>query len=58
LKRSLIVVFIANEENSSVPGIGVDGLLKAGALEQIKNGPLFWVRRQGREEVGSGVQGC
>ncbi|TFJ85460.1 hypothetical protein NSK_002970 [Nannochloropsis salina CCMP1776] len=43
LKRSLIVVFIANEENSSVPGIGVDGLLKAGALEQIKNGPLFWV---------------
>ena len=38
-----MVVFIANEENNSVPDIGVDGLMKAGALEQIKNGPLFWV---------------
>lgn len=39
-----MVVFIANEENNSVVDIGVDGLMKAGALEQIKKGPLFWVR--------------
>ena len=38
-----MVVFIANEENSSIVDIGVDGLMKAGALEQIKKGPLFWV---------------
>ena len=43
LKRTLVVVFIANEENNSVVDIGVDGLMKAGALEQIKKGPLFWV---------------
>ena len=32
------------QENNSIAGIGVDGLMAAGALDQVKNGPLFWVR--------------
>ena len=35
---------LPRQENNSVSGIGVDGLMAAGALDQIKNGPLFWVR--------------
>jgi len=42
-KRTLIVVFIANEENNSHPGVGVDGLMSAGKLDIVRNGPLFWV---------------
>ena len=32
-----------SEENSTIPGVGVDQLLKDGRLEKFKNGPLFWV---------------
>lgn len=40
LKHSVVAVFIANEENSSVVGIGVDGLVKNGLLNKLKAGPL------------------
>lgn len=40
LKNTVIAVFIANEENSSIPGIGVDGLVKDGLLDHLKDGPL------------------
>ena len=40
LKHSVIAVFIANEETSSVTGIGVDGLVKDGLLDKLKTGPL------------------
>lgn len=43
LKRSIVVVFIANEENGAFRGIGVDQLAKEGYMEQLKNGPLFWI---------------
>ena len=43
LKRSIVVVFIANEENGSFKGIGVDQLAKEGYMDQLKNGPLFWI---------------
>lgn len=45
LKRSVIAVFIANEENSEIEGIGIDGLNSCGKLEElgIKNGPILWV---------------
>lgn len=43
LTRTLIVVFIANEESNENPGTGVDGLMEKGKLSDIKNGPLFWV---------------
>lgn len=40
LKNTVVAVFIANEENSSIPGIGVDGLVKDGFLDHLKDGPL------------------
>jgi acetylornithine deacetylase len=43
LKFSVHAVFIASEENSSIPGVGVEKLLEVGKLEKLKNGPLFWV---------------
>lgn len=40
LKSTVVAVFIANEENSSITGIGVDALVKDGLLNKLKNGPL------------------
>jgi acetylornithine deacetylase len=40
LKNTVVAVFIANEENSSIPGVGVDALVKDGLLDHLKNGPL------------------
>lgn len=40
LTTSVVGVFIANEENSSVPGIGVDALVENGLLDSLKSGPL------------------
>ncbi|KAL2643014.1 hypothetical protein R1flu_010601 [Riccia fluitans] len=43
LKSSVIAVFIANEENSTTLGVGIDALVKDGLLDDLKNGPLFWI---------------
>lgn len=43
LRTSVVVVFIANEENSTLVGIGIDQLAKEGNLDFLKNGPLFWI---------------
>lgn len=43
LATTVVVVFIANEENGSFPGIGIDQLDKEGYLDVLKNGPLFWI---------------
>lgn len=43
LKTSLTVIFIANEENGSFAGIGIDQLAKEGYMDCLKAGPLFWV---------------
>jgi len=43
LTTSVVVVFIANEENGSFPGIGIDQLDKEGYLNSLKKGPLFWI---------------
>lgn len=40
LKTTVVAVFIASEENSSIPGVGVDALVKDGLLDKLKNGPL------------------
>jgi len=40
LKSTVVAVFIANEENSSITGIGVDELVKDGLLQKLKDGPL------------------
>ena len=36
-------MFIANEENGSFKGIGVDQLSKEGYLDHLKNGPVYWI---------------
>jgi len=43
LKHGIACVFIANEENGTFAGIGVDELAKEGYLDECKNGPLFWI---------------
>lgn len=43
LKRSIVVVFIANEENGSFKGVGVDQLALEGYMDRLKGGPLFWI---------------
>ena len=40
LSGTVVAVFIANEENATVTGVGVDGLVAAGLLDHLKNGPL------------------
>lgn len=41
LKSTVVAVFIASEENSSIPGVGVDALVKDGLLNNLKQGPLY-----------------
>lgn len=43
LKFSVIAVFIASEESTAIPGVGVDKLMSSGKLDHLKNGPIFWV---------------
>ncbi|CAN0024982.1 unnamed protein product [Ascophyllum nodosum] len=45
LSRTVLAVFIANEENCEVVGVGVDGLHSSGKLDElgINKGPIFWV---------------
>ncbi|XP_015896831.2 acetylornithine deacetylase [Ziziphus jujuba] len=43
LKSTVVAVFIANEENSAISGVGVDALVKDGLLNKLKDGPLFWI---------------
>jgi len=43
LAVTIVVVFIANEENSEIQAIGVDGLVSNGKLTHLKKGYMFWV---------------
>lgn len=43
IKPTVIGVFIANEENATLPGIGVDAMVDRGMLEVCKAGPLYWI---------------
>lgn len=43
LETTIVVIFIANEENSTFVGIGVDQLAKEGHMDELKGGPLFWI---------------
>ncbi|XP_076895184.1 acetylornithine deacetylase-like [Bidens hawaiensis] len=55
LKSSVVAVFIASEENSSIPGVGVDALVKDGLLDKLKNGPLFWIDTADKQPcIGTG----
>jgi acetylornithine deacetylase len=43
LTTTIVAVFIANEENSEIPDIGVDGLIKNGKLAHLKKGYMYWI---------------
>jgi acetylornithine deacetylase len=43
LQHTIVVIFIANEENGTFKGVGVDQLDKEGYMENLKAGPLFWI---------------
>lgn len=40
LKYSVVVIFIASEENNSIQGIGVEQLWADGYFDNLKGGPL------------------
>lgn len=55
LKSTVVAVFIASEENSSIPQVGVDALVRAGLLEKLKPGPLFWIDTADKQPcIGTG----
>ncbi|KAK9927933.1 hypothetical protein M0R45_025093 [Rubus argutus] len=55
LKSTVVAVFIANEENSAIAGVGVDALVKDGLLNKLKEGPLFWIDTADKQPcIGTG----
>lgn len=50
LKSTVVAVFIANEENSAISGVGVDALVKDGLLNKLKGGPLYVILFSSEEE--------
>ncbi|KAL0296301.1 UNVERIFIED_CONTAM: Acetylornithine deacetylase [Sesamum radiatum] len=55
LKSTVVAVFIASEENSSIPGVGVDALVKDKLLDALKQGPLFWIDTADKQPcIGTG----
>jgi len=42
LKRSIVVLFIAAEEGGE-KNVGVDAVLAKGKLDEVKDGPVYWV---------------
>ncbi|XP_004511787.1 acetylornithine deacetylase [Cicer arietinum] len=55
LKSTVVAVFIANEENSSITGVGIDALVQDGLLSKLKDGPLFWIDTADKQPcVGTG----
>ena len=43
LDINVFVVMIANEENSSISGVGVDEMERRGELKELAHGPLVWM---------------
>mmetsp|Transcript_16199 Transcript_16199/g.41308 ORF Transcript_16199/g.41308 Transcript_16199/m.41308 type:complete len:435 (-) Transcript_16199:267-1571(-) len=43
LERSVVGVYIADEEASVDPLVGLEGLVQQGLLAHLKNGPMYWV---------------
>lgn len=55
LKSTVVAVFIANEENSAITGVGVDALVKDGLLSKLKDGPLYWIDTADKQPcIGTG----
>ena len=43
LNASITGVFIASEENDSIPNVGVDKLVETGRLDCLKKGTVLWI---------------
>jgi acetylornithine deacetylase len=43
LAVTIVCVFIANEENSEVAGVGVDEVIKNGKMAHLKKGFMYWI---------------
>lgn len=43
LSPTVVAVLIANEESSAGAGIGIDGLMRDGRLDRLRNGPVYWL---------------
>jgi acetylornithine deacetylase len=43
LATQVVCVLIASEENSEIPGVGVETLMESGKIDFIKNGPVIWI---------------
>ncbi|KAI5642011.1 hypothetical protein M9H77_00208 [Catharanthus roseus] len=55
LKSTVVAIFIASEEDSTIPGVGVEELMKDGYLDKLINGPLYWVDSSDTQPcIGSG----
>jgi len=42
LRRSVIALFIAGEEGAEM-GVGVDMVVQAGEIDELKNGSCYWI---------------
>ena len=42
LERSVVALFIAGEEGAE-SGVGVDMVVNAGKIDELKNGPVVWI---------------
>ncbi|WCJ20637.1 Peptidase M20/M25/M40 family protein [Euphorbia peplus] len=55
LKSTVVAVFIASEENSTITGVGVDALVRDKLLDKLKGGPLFWIDTADKQPcIGTG----
>ncbi|KAI3453413.1 hypothetical protein Pfo_010076 [Paulownia fortunei] len=55
LKSTVVAVFIASEEDESIPGVGVDALKKDGWFDKLKPGPLYWIDSSDKQpSIGTG----
>lgn len=48
---------MCSEESTAIPGVGVDQLMKAGKLDFVKDGPIFWVDSADSQPC-MGTAGC
>ncbi|RLN74243.1 hypothetical protein BBJ28_00000587 [Nothophytophthora sp. Chile5] len=43
VETKVVCVLIASEENTEIPGVGVETLMESGKIDFIKKGPVIWV---------------
>jgi len=56
LNVSVFAVFIANEENGEITGVGVEEMVKHGKLDRLKNGPVYWIDTADKQPcIGTGA---